>query len=231
MYLRASFVVFAAALSGCVSEGPKNLPRDEAAYALMPAPIDRPVRKEYHINPQDKLNIIVFQEPDLSVKEAQVETSGKVSIPLLGPMQAAGLTTGQFADAIQSQLKKRYLVDPRVSVLIAESQAQKVSVEGAVAEAGVFELRGDTTLLEAIALAKGVVRTSALRRVAILRNIDGNLQGALFDIDAIEKGKAADPAIEAGDRVIVGTSAGRTAFYDFLGVVPALGVFASIATR
>ena len=52
-----------------------------------------------------------------------------------------------------------------------------------------------------------------------------------FDIDAIEKGKAADPAIEAGDRVIVGTSAGRTAFYDFLGVVPALGVFASIATR
>jgi polysaccharide export outer membrane protein len=214
------------ALSACVSsEDWKGLPAGQAAYQTIPATNPIEGRPEYRINPQDKLTITVFREPDMSVEEAPVETGGTLVLPLIGRVQAAGKTTAGLARDIQSQLGSRYLVDPRVSVIVAESKAQSVTVDGAVGIPGVYGLQGDTTLLQAIALARGATRTATFDKVAVFRTINGQRHGALFNIADIRAGHAADPVLQSGDYVVVGTSGIKAVGYDLLGLAPAAALF------
>ncbi len=213
-------------LSACVSsEDWKGLPAGQAAYQTIPAtnPID--TRPEYRINPQDKLTITVFREPDMSVEEAPVETGGTLVLPLIGRIKAAGKTTAGLANEIQTQLGARYLVDPRVSVIVAESKAQSVTVDGAVGIPGVYGLQGDTTLLQSIALARGATRTATFDKVAVFRTIDGKRYGALFNMADIRAGHAEDPVLQSGDYVVVGTSGIKALGYDLLSLAPAAALF------
>lgn len=226
MKARSLFLLSTMTLGACVSsEDWKGLPAGQAAYEAIPATNPIETRPEYRISPQDKLTITVFREPDMSVEEAPVETGGSLVLPLIGRIRAAGLTTSQFANAIQSQLAARYLVDPRVSVIIAESRAQSVTVDGAVDTPGVYGLQGDTSLLQAIALARGATRTATFDKVAIFRTIDGRRFGALFNMTDIRAGNAADPVLQSGDYVVVGTSGIKAMGYDLLGLAPAAALF------
>lgn len=214
------------ALSACVSsEDWKGLPAGQAAYQTIPATDPIETRPEYRINPQDRLTITVFREPDMSVEEAPVETGGTLVLPLIGRIKAAGKTTAGLAGEIQSQLGARYLVDPRVSVIVAESKAQSVTVDGAVGIPGVYGLQGDTTLLQAIALARGATRTATFDKVAVFRTINGQRHGALFNIADIRGGQAADPVLQSGDYVVVGTSGIKALGYDLLSLAPAAALF------
>ncbi|SEJ60150.1 polysaccharide export outer membrane protein [Sphingomonas sp. OV641] len=212
-------------LGACVSsEKWEGLPAGQAAYATVPAevPVNRP---DYRISPQDKLTITVFREPDMSVEEAPVETGGSLVLPLVGRVQAAGKTTAALAQELESKLGARFLVDPRVSVIVAESKAQSVTVDGAVGMPGVYGLQGDTTLLQAIALARGATRVATFDKVAVFRTVEGQRQGALFDIAAIRAGQAPDPVLQSGDYVVVGTSGIKSFGYDLLALAPAAGLF------
>lgn len=214
------------ALSGCVSsEDWKGLPQGQAAYQTIPATDPLETRPEYRINPQDKLSITVFREPDMSVEEAPVETGGTMVLPLIGRIKAAGKTTAGLANEIQTQLAARYLVDPRVSVIVAESKAQSVTVDGAVGIPGVYGLQGDTTLLQSIALARGATRTATFDKVAVFRTIKGQRYGALFNIADIRAGHAEDPILQSGDYVVVGTSGIKALGYDLLSLAPAAALF------
>lgn len=214
------------ALGACVSsEKWPALPSGEAAYRTIPATRPTGTRPEYRINVQDKLTITVFREPDMSVEEAPVETGGTLILPLIGRVVAAGRTTDQLARNIQSQLAARYLVDPRVSVIVTESRAQNVTVDGAVNTPGVYGLQGDTTLLQAVALAKGATRTATFDKVAVFRNIDGKRYGALFNMTDIRAGQAEDPILQSGDYVVVGTSGIKALGYDLLSLAPAAALF------
>ncbi len=214
------------ALSGCVSsEDWKGLPRGQEAYQTIPATNPLETRPEYRINPQDKLTITVFREPDMSVEEAPVETGGTMVLPLIGRIKAAGKTTAGLANEIQTQLASRYLVDPRVSVIVAESKAQSVTVDGAVGIPGVYGLQGDTTLLQSIALARGATRTATFDKVAVFRTINGQRYGALFNIADIRAGQAEDPILQSGDYVVVGTSGIKALGYDLLSLAPAAALF------
>lgn len=226
MKARSLLLLTATMLGGCVSsENWKYLPAGQAAYQTIPAtnPID--TRPEYRINPQDKLTITVFREPDMSVEEAPVETGGTLVLPLIGRVKAAGKTTAALASEIQAQLGARYLVDPRVSVIVAESKAQSVTVDGAVGIPGVYGLQGDTTLLQAIALARGATRTATFDKVAVFRTIDGKRYGALFNMADIRAGQAEDPILQSGDYVVVGTSGIKALGYDLLSLAPAAALF------
>ncbi|WP_431469992.1 polysaccharide biosynthesis/export family protein [Sphingosinithalassobacter sp. LHW66-3] len=214
-------------MTGCAAPR-ANLPAGQSAYEVIPARAPNSPRPEYEISVQDKLTITVYQEPELSVTEAPVEVGGGIVMPLVGRVQAAGLTSVEFANALQQKLGN-YLVDPRVSVIIVSSRSQRVTVDGAVNQAGVYEMEGETTLLETVAMARGASRTAAIERVAIFRNIDGQRHGALFDLAAIRAGQAPDPAIEGGDYVIVGNSAIRAAWQDFLTTAPVFAVFVPLA--
>lgn len=212
-------------LSGCVASERFDLPQGAQAYQIIPPQRVESEQPEYRINPLDSLTISVFREPDLNVSEAPVESGGGLVLPLIGRIQAAGRTTTELAGAIEAQLARSGLRQPRVSVIIANTGSQNVTVDGAVQQSGVYPLQGTTTLLQSIAMARGATRTAELDRVVIFRTIDGQRTGALFDAAAIREGRAPDPYIRSGDYVIVGTSSIRAFYYDALTVLPAFGLF------
>jgi len=180
---------------------------------------------EYRIGPLDSLDITVFQVKDLSLQKAQVDAGGQIRFPLIGAVTAGGRTAAELSAEIAARLGEKYLQNPQVSVMVVEAISQKVSVEGAVNEAGVFPLKGRTGLLEAIAEAKGESRTGNPRRVAIVRSVGGAPHVALFNLQAIRTGRARNPEILAGDTVVVDGSRAGMLWRNLVETLPALIVF------
>jgi polysaccharide export outer membrane protein len=180
---------------------------------------------EYRIGPLDTIDVTVFQEPDLSAKALAVDASGNVVLPLVGSFPAAGKTTNVLSAEIARKLGERYLVDPQVSVAVASSVSQKVVVQGQVVEPGVYDVKGSTTLLETLSMAKGETGVASLNRVVVYRTINGQRMGALFNVSAIRNGTAKDPDIFGNDVVIVGYSEAKSIWRDILSTSPLLNVF------
>jgi polysaccharide export outer membrane protein len=116
-------------------------------------------------------------------------------------------------------------VNPQVSVAVATSVSQKVVVQGQVVEPGVYDIKGSTSLLEALSLAKGETNVASLDRVVVYRMINGQRMGALFDVHSIRNGHTKDPDIFGNDVVIVGYSNARSAWRDVLSAAPLLNIF------
>lgn len=181
---------------------------------------------EYRIGVGDKLDVRVFQVEDLSFEELVVDTSGNINLPLIGAVRSAGSTTGQLASDIAGRLGARFLRDPQVTVTVKEAASQKVTVDGAVTKPGVYEMRGSTSLLQAIAMAEGPTRVADLTKVAVFRSIDGRRSVALFDLSAIRQGLAPDPQVLGDDVIVVDTSRLNSALREVIGAIPALAAFA-----
>ena len=223
-------VALSAMLGACADDniGP-NLRTGEAAYDTIPAPVGEPRVQDYRIGALDTLDIVVFQEADISTRGVVVDAAGVISMPLIGRIQAAGKTSTQLADLLTAKLAERFYVNPQVTVTVASSVAQRVTVQGDVKEPGIYPISGPTTLLDTIALAKGESEDASLREVIVIRYIDGKRMGAVFDLKRIRRGDDADPAIAARDTIIVGHSTGKSAWHDILRAAPLLagfGVFA-----
>lgn len=222
----APLVCVAVTVAGCA--GPKlDLPTGAEAYARVPAVTTAAPTREFTIGPLDRLGVTVFGEPDLSTSQAQVDAVGNIDLPLAGRMVAAGKTTSELSSEIRRRLSK-YLVDPQVSILVLDTVSQRVAVQGQVNQAGLYPIQGRTTLLEMLAMAKGVSNVADEQRVAVFRTIDNQRMGAMFDVGAITRGEAADPELRSGDVVVVGNSARRAAWRDFLVAAPALGLFVAL---
>ncbi len=101
------------------------------------------------------------------------------------------------------RLGAKYLENPDVSVGVKSSSSRSVTVDGAVARAGGFPVLGPVTLMQAVAQAGGATPQANLRRIAVFRQIGGKRQAAAFDLASIRRGEAEDPAVYAGDIVIV----------------------------
>ncbi|MBB5734130.1 polysaccharide export outer membrane protein [Altererythrobacter atlanticus] len=198
------------------------MPTGGAAYDVIPAPsaVSRPA--EYRIGPLDLLKISVFQEPDLSLEEVPVDASGNILFPLIGRIGVTGKTSTELAEDIGRRLGEKYLVDPQVTVIVSRSASQKVTVEGAVTQPGVFEIEGPTTLLQAMALAKGPTQTAKLNEVIVFRRQEDGVYAARFDLSDIRKGLQPNPEILGNDIVVVGNSFAKSLFRDFLQVSPLL---------
>jgi polysaccharide export outer membrane protein len=215
------------ATGGCA--GPKlNLPSGAEAYDRIPVASANTSPREYTIGPLDRLGVTVFGERDLSTDQAQVDAAGNLALPLIGPMVAAGKTSPALAAEIRQRLSK-YIVDPQVSILVLASVSQRVIVQGEVNQAGVYPIQGRTTLLEMLAMARGTSNVSDERRVAVFRTVDHQRMGAMFDVAAINRGEMQDPELLNGDVVVVGHSARRGAWRDFLTAAPALGLFIALS--
>jgi polysaccharide export outer membrane protein len=220
-------------LSSCASGGTNlgdaDVARGSSAYrVLAPPPETLSSQAVYHIAPFDTLTVSVFQEPDLSTSAGsplQVDANGNVSLPLIGSLPAAGKTTDELSGAIASRLGAKYLKNPQVSVAVATSAPQTVTVQGEVTHPGVFDIKGKVSLLDAISLAQGETRFASTTEVAVFRHVNGQRMGALFNVDAIRKGQAPDPQVFANDTVIVGHSKGKEMWQNIMSMNPLLGVF------
>lgn len=181
----------------------------------------------YRIGPQDVLDVTVFKVPDLS-KTVQVAEEGTINLPLIGQASAAGMTTAQVERDLEAKWGARYLKSPQVTVVVKEYNSQRVTVEGAVKRPGVFALHGHDTLMQTIATAGGVDRDAASSEVTVFRAIDGGRSAMRFDMDDIRSGRAEDVQINAGDVVVMGESAAKSAFQVFTKLAP-VAEFASTA--
>jgi polysaccharide export outer membrane protein len=181
---------------------------------------------EYRIGVGDKLSVRVFQVADLSFEELVVDTSGNINLPLIGAVRGAGRTAGEMSTDIAARLAARYLRDPQVTVTIMEAASQKITVDGAVTKPGVYEMRGSTSLLQAVAMAEGPSRVADLTKVAVFRTIDGRRSVALFDLSAIRQGRASDPQVLGDDVIVVDISRLSSGLREAVGALPALAAFA-----
>jgi polysaccharide export outer membrane protein len=198
-------------------------------------PYDRPLaapdevtfqtlESNYKIAPMDKLAIKVFKMEDLT-GEYDVDLAGNISLPLIGQLKAANLTTEQLDDQLTQKLGEKYLEHPDVSVAIKSSTAHVVTVDGAVKDGGSFPVGGPTSLIRAIAMAKGTTEDANARRVAVFRTVGGQRQAAAFDLTAIRRGEAPDPQIYPGDIIVVDGSRVKAVQKQLLQSIPLLAIF------
>lgn len=180
---------------------------------------------EYRMGVGDKLNVRVFQVADLSFENLVIDTSGNVQLPLIGGVRGAGRTAGEMASEIATLLAAQYLRDPQVTVTVSEAASQKITVDGAVTKPGVYEMRGSTSLLQAVAMAEGPTPLADLTSVAVFRTINGRRAVALFDLASIRQGRADDPQVLGDDIVVVDTSRLNSLMREVLGALPGLAVF------
>ena len=181
---------------------------------------------EYRIGVGDKLDVRAFQVQDLSFEELVVDTSGNINMPLIGGVRAGGRTAGEMSSDIAQRLAARYLRDPQVTDTVKEAASQKITVDGAVTKPGVYEMRGSTSLLQAVAMAEGPTRVADLTQVAVFRTVDGQRAVALFDLNAIRQGRAPDPEVLGDDVVVVDTSRLNSALRELVALAPTFAAFA-----
>jgi len=180
----------------------------------------------YRIGPFDVLDVSVFNVPELS-KTVQVANAGTVNLPLVGDIPAAGKTPQEVERELTQRLGAKYLNSPQVTVFVREYNSQKVTVEGAVKSPGQHSIIGQSSLVRMIATAGGMT-DNYNSTVVVFRETGGQRMAARFDIDDIRAGKAQDPALQAGDVVIVGTSAIKTTYNNLLKALPVAGLFVTL---
>jgi len=179
---------------------------------------------EYRVGPQDLIEISVFQVPDLS-RTVRVNSGGQISLPLIGVVQAGGLTIQELERSISAKLSEKYLQNPQVTAFVKEFTSQRVTLEGAIAKPGIYPLTGRTTLLQAIALGGGLDKLADPRGIVIFRQISGKKMGAVFDLRGIRAGRDEDPQLYGDDIVVVEQSGSKTAVRQFIESMPVLRVF------
>jgi polysaccharide export outer membrane protein len=210
-------------VAGCADTRGGTIPYDKPLAAPDETKFQT-LESNYKIAPMDKLGIKVFKSEDLS-GDYDVDLAGNISLPLIGQIEAANLTTAQLDDVLTQKLGTKYLEHPDVSVAIKSSTAHVVTVDGAVTEGGAFPVGGPITLIQAVAMAKGTTEAANARRVAVFRTIGGQRQAAAFDLTAIRRGQAPDPQIYPGDIVVVDGSSIKATQKQILQTIPLLAIF------
>ena len=211
------------ALAACADTRGGSIPYDKPLAAPDEVTFQT-LASDYKIAPMDKLSVKVFKMDDLS-GDYDVDLAGNISMPLIGQLKAANLTTEQLDDQLTSKLGEKYLEHPDVSVAIKSSTAHVVTVDGAVKDGGSFPVGGPTTLIRAIAMAKGTTEDANARRVAVFRTVGGQRQAAAFDLTSIRRGEAPDPAIYPGDIIVVDGSRVKAVQKQLLQSIPLLAIF------
>lgn len=210
-------------LAACADTRGGTIPYDRP-LALPDKPVITALAEDYRIHPMDKLTVKVFKSEDLS-GDYDVDLTGKISMPLIGEIEAVNLTTAQLDQRLSDKLGEKYLEHPDVAVAIKQSTSQVVTVDGAVKDSGSFPVPGPLTLIQTVAMAKGTTEDANPRRVAIFRTIGGQRQAAAFDLTAIRRGQAQDPQIYPGDIVVVDGSSIKATQKQLFQSIPLLTLF------
>jgi polysaccharide export outer membrane protein len=148
----------------------------------------------YIIGDDDVLSISVWKEPDLS-KQIPVRSDGKISLPLMGEVQAAGRTPSQLEQEITAKLRS-YITDPQVTVIIQQINSQKFNILGQVTKPGSYPFTAGTTIVDAIATAGGFRDFAKKKSIYVLRQPPGGEELRIpFNYEKFIKGKNADQNI------------------------------------
>jgi polysaccharide biosynthesis/export protein len=171
------------------------------AAAAAPTGIIPP--EDYIIGADDQLTIMFWREKDMSA-EVVVRPDGKITLPLLNEVQAAGLTPEQLRLKVTDEAK-RYVEEPNATVVVRQINSRRVFVTGQVAKPGTFLLSAKTTVLQLIAMAGGLNEYAKASKIAIMRTENGKQTRFAFNYKDVIEGKNLKQNIELkpGDTIIV----------------------------
>lgn len=157
----------------------------------------------YKIGPQDVLRIDVWREEQLT-RTVPVRPDGKVTLPLVNDVQAAGLTPMELATVVREGMKK-YLNDPQVTVSVTEINSRRVYVTGEVARAGAFPLLPNMSVLQALSSSGGFTQFAKLKNIYVLRLENGKQIKLPFNYKDVVSGKKPEQnlLLEPGDVIVV----------------------------
>ena len=195
----------AAQANAKASDGAKPATSDKTQPATADKAQSEPVSvapDDYKIGADDMLHVSVWKEPDLT-ESLPVRPDGKISLPLLNDVTAAGLTPSQLADSISTKLKK-YLSDPRVTVIVTAMNSQRIYVLGEVTHTGAMPLQPNMTVLQALASA-GFTQFANTKGIYLLRTESGKQQKIPVNYRALLKGASVDQnlVLKPGDTIVV----------------------------
>jgi polysaccharide export outer membrane protein len=156
---------------------------------------------EYRMGAGDKLRIEVYKDPQLS-QSAQVRPDGKITLPLIGDMEASGLTPMELRDAITTSLKE-YITSPTVTVIVVEATAAMAYVMGEVNHPGAVNLQAPLTVIQALAIAGGLKDFANAKNIRILRKGPAGVQAITFNYKDAVKSAGEPMYLRAGDTVVV----------------------------
>lgn len=216
------------ALSACAAKPnfkPELATTAQVAEGL-PAPSasdTSPRQRAPRIGAFDKLTVSVFGVPELTTS-GSVDASGTFNLPLVGTVPVEGMTSNELAADLR-QRYARYVRDPQVNVVIDQAVSQQVTIDGAVARPGVYQVSGETTLMRAIAISGGLTEDALKREVLVFRTVQGKRMVARFDMNEIRGARAEDPAVFGNDVIVVGNNANRSLFRDAIQAAPLLSLF------
>jgi polysaccharide export outer membrane protein len=171
---------------------------------VIPPAINKAHSSTYQIGDDDLLEVNVWKEPDLS-KQVPVRSDGKISLPLVGELQAAGKTPVQLEDEITNRLRN-FITEPAVTVMVLKINSLKFNVMGEVARPGSFSLATTTTIVDAIAAAGGFRDFAKKKSIYVLhQRPDGTEARLSFNYSSFIKGKNPKQNIllQPGDTVVV----------------------------
>jgi polysaccharide export outer membrane protein len=207
MSISASIVIATLLLSSAGQAPEAQKPASTAkssATATAPTTTSGTVsEEEYKIGPQDVLRIDVWKEAELT-RTVPVRPDGKISLPLLNDVQAAGLTPSQLASVLTEGLKK-FINAPQVTVTVSEINSRRVYVTGEVAHAGAFPLLPNMTVLQVLSSSGGFTQFAKTKAIYVLRTEDGKQVKHPFNYKEVLAGRNQEQniALLPGDVVVV----------------------------
>jgi polysaccharide export outer membrane protein len=200
---RALAIVFM--LGAALSAGAQDPPTQTSATPATPAVVTAPDAEDadYLVAPGDVLKLAVWKEPDLT-GEVFVRLDGRITVPLVGDIKAAGKTTEQLSAEIRTKLRA-FLEMPIVTLTVSQAISARFYVIGEVAASGALPLTGRITVLQGLALAGGFKEFAKKDRIVILRESKGERRAIPFNFKDIELGLNLEQNIvlESGDSIIV----------------------------
>ncbi|WP_230772505.1 polysaccharide biosynthesis/export family protein [Sphingomonas sp. Leaf4] len=214
----------AALLAGCAGSRGGDIPYNPDGF-VAPDPVPLPaLTTDYRLGSGDVVSIRVFRVDSMS-GEQTIDTAGRVNLPLLGLVPAAGRTTSELEADLKRQLGARYLNDPQVAVSLKTAVQKTITVDGSVMQPGLYPVQPGSTLITAIAMARGTAEGANPRRVVVFRRINGQRMAAAFDLSTIRKGEEPDPTIYAEDVIVVDGSRTSQAMKSVLQSLPFVSLF------
>ncbi|WP_288413713.1 polysaccharide biosynthesis/export family protein [uncultured Sphingomonas sp.] len=224
---RWAVIGLAMLLAACASTRGGNIPYGPKDFAAPDAPVVATVDDSYKLAPLDTVSVMVFQAPDLS-RDYEIDQSGRMTMPLIGRVDAVGVSTAELASQLAKRLNEKYLRNPDVTVSLKASASRVVTVDGSVNQPGIYPATTSLSLVQVIALARGTSELANPRRVAIFRTIGGKRMGAAFDLVDIRRGTEQDPAVYPGDVVVVDGSGTKKTQRDLMQALPLASLFVAL---
>ena len=166
-------------------------------------PVPATTDPAYVIGPQDVLDVNVWKEPDMT-RTVPVRPDGKITLPLINDVQAAGTTPQQLAATVTEKLRK-YVNEPQVTVIVTQINSQRVFVVGEVLRAGAFPLLPGMTVLQALSSAGGFTTFANVKKIHVMRLVNGKHTELPFNYREVLNGDNPDQNItlQPGDTVVV----------------------------